>query len=45
MKANIEQLAFSFKKNESIKCDKDTWDEIKCALKRFFTSAKRVRFR
>ena len=42
MKVSIEQLAFSIKKNENIKFDEEISDEIKFALKRFSTSAKRI---
>ena len=42
MKANIEQLAFSIRKNENVQFDEDTSDEIKFALKRFSTNAKRI---
>ena len=41
MKVSIEQLAFSIK-NENIKFDEEISDEIKFALKRFSTSAKRI---
>ena len=44
IKASIEQLAFSIKKNENIKFDEEISDEIKFALKRFSTSAKRICF-
>ena len=44
MKASIEQLAFSIKKNKSVKINKNTSNEIKIALKRFSTSARRVRY-
>ena len=42
MKANIEQLASSIRKNENVRFDEDTSDEIKIVLKRFSTNAKRV---
>ena len=42
MKVSIEQLAFSIKKNENIKFDEEISDEIKFAVKRFSTSAKRI---
>ena len=42
MKASIEQLAFSIKKNKSVKINKNTLNEIKIALKRFCTSSRRV---
>ena len=42
MKASIEQLAFSITKNENIKFDEDTLDEIKFSLKRFSTNAKKI---
>ena len=42
MKVSIEQLTYLIKKNENIKFDEDTSDEIKFALKRFSTNAKRI---
>ena len=35
-------MAFSIKKNENIKFDEDTSDEIKFSLKRFSTNSKRI---
>ena len=44
MKASIEQLAFSIKKNDNIKFDEDTLAGIKFASKRFSTNAKKICF-